>query len=122
MRGDGAQPGGSGNSWRLRPPRCGGRICHKCACFSKIKSGASLELGLNRRGIGPLVRSIWVDMPAIIIYLVSIRKWWISARAKAAVISHAAGKSTLRMAKSENAGMGRKMPFMDGHYLAGHSP
>jgi hypothetical protein len=48
---------------------------------------------------------------------VSIQKWWISAQAKAAAISQPQAQPTPRIAKSENAGMGRKMPFMDGHYL-----
>ncbi len=43
--------------------------------FFKDQIGAPLGLGLNRRGISPLLRSIWVDMPAIIIYLVPIQKW-----------------------------------------------
>ena len=43
--------------------------------FFKDQTGAPLGLGLNRRGISSLLRSIWVDMPAIIIYLVPIQKW-----------------------------------------------
>ena len=52
----------------------------------KDQTVAPLGLGLNRRGISLLLRSIWVDMPAIIIYLVPIQKWWISVQAKAAAI------------------------------------
>jgi hypothetical protein len=54
--------------------------------------------------------------------IVSIQKWWISVQAKAAAISQPQAQSTPRSAKSENAGMGRKAPFMDRHEIDHHIP
>jgi hypothetical protein len=45
---------------------------------------------------------------------VSIQKWWILVQAKAAAISQPQAAATPRIAKSENAGLGRKTPFIDG--------
>jgi hypothetical protein len=45
---------------------------------------------------------------------VSIQKWWISVQVKAAAISQPQAAATPRMAQSENTGMGRKTPFLDG--------
>ena len=51
-------------------------------------------------------------------YLVPIQKWWISVQAKAEGFCNRRRSETMqRIAKSENAGMDRKTPFMDGHKL-----
>jgi hypothetical protein len=43
--------------------------------FLKLKSVHPWGSAEIAGGLGPRLRSIWVDMPAIIIYLVPIQKW-----------------------------------------------
>jgi hypothetical protein len=43
--------------------------------FSKIKSVRPCRSAEIAGGLGPSLRLIWVDMPAIIIYLLPIQKW-----------------------------------------------